>query len=148
MFQLYSSGVKHTLRALVQFQVSGKTYAASEICRKAGIPEHFSRKMLQTLVQRRILRAVSGPGGGYRLAKKSSQISILSIIESIDGIENYDYCVMGFSQCSQMKQCPLHRGWARVKKRILGDFRKKTVKDLSGIIPSRRRLGKGQRRCS
>ncbi len=50
-----------------------------------GIPERFLLKILKPLVWAGLLRSVKGPNGGYCLAKRPSQISLLDIIEAADG---------------------------------------------------------------
>jgi len=55
------------------------------VARARGIPERFLLKVLKPLVSARILHSVKGPNGGYRLARPPSQISLLELIEAVDG---------------------------------------------------------------
>ena len=50
-----------------------------------GIPERFLLKVLKPLVSRGVLRSVKGPNGGYQLAKAPKDISLLDIVEAVDG---------------------------------------------------------------
>src|SRR5262249_1491378 len=50
-----------------------------------GIPERFLLKLLKPLVSAGILQSVRGPGGGYRLARPASKITLLEVIEAVDG---------------------------------------------------------------
>jgi Rrf2 family protein len=50
-----------------------------------AIPERFLLKLLLPLVSAGILRSVRGPGGGYRLARPASEVSMLDVIEAVDG---------------------------------------------------------------
>src|SRR5438876_12445366 len=59
---------------------------ASHLIAKArGIPERFLLKVLKPLVSARVLMSVKGPNGGYRLAKAPNQITMLEILEAVDG---------------------------------------------------------------
>jgi Rrf2 family protein len=49
------------------------------------IPERFLLKLLLPLVNAGILRSVRGPGGGYRLARPASAISVLDVVQAVDG---------------------------------------------------------------
>jgi Rrf2 family iron-sulfur cluster assembly transcriptional regulator len=49
------------------------------------IPERFLLKLLLPLVTAGILRSVRGPGGGYRLARPASAISVLDVVQAVDG---------------------------------------------------------------
>jgi Rrf2 family protein len=50
-----------------------------------GIPERFLLKLLLPLVSAGILRSVRGPGGGYRLARPASGVTVLEVIQAVDG---------------------------------------------------------------
>ena len=59
---------------------------ASHIVAQArGIPERFLLKVLKPLVSARVLRSIKGPNGGYRLAKSPKEISVLEVVEAVDG---------------------------------------------------------------
>jgi len=55
------------------------------IARKRAIPERFLLKVLKPLVSAQILLSVKGPNGGYRLARPASDITLLEVIEAVDG---------------------------------------------------------------
>jgi Rrf2 family protein len=59
---------------------------ASHLIAKArGIPERFLLKVLKPLVSARVLHSVKGPNGGYRLARAANDITILQVLEAVDG---------------------------------------------------------------
>jgi Rrf2 family protein len=49
------------------------------------LPPRFLLKVLKPLVDHNILRSIKGPNGGYRLARSAHDISILEILEAVDG---------------------------------------------------------------
>jgi Rrf2 family protein len=55
------------------------------VARDRHIPERFLLKVLKPLVAVRVLHSVKGPNGGYRLARPPSQVSVLEVIEAVDG---------------------------------------------------------------
>lgn len=59
--------------------------ASHKIAEARGIPERFLLKVLKPLVSARVLHSVKGPNGGYRLAKSAGDISMLEILEAVDG---------------------------------------------------------------
>ena len=59
--------------------------ASHHIAKARGIPERFLLKVLKPLVSARVLSSVKGPNGGYRLARSPSQITVLEILEAVDG---------------------------------------------------------------
>jgi Rrf2 family protein len=77
----------YALHALAHMAASGedRPVASHHIARARGIPELFLLKILKPLVSARILSSVKGPNGGYRLARPAAKISVLDIVEAVDG---------------------------------------------------------------
>ena len=79
-----SSYALHAL-AFMAAQKHDQPMASHNIAQSEEIPERFLLKVLKPLVSARILHSVKGPNGGYRLAKAPSDISMLDIVEAVDG---------------------------------------------------------------
>src|SRR5438046_2607653 len=65
---------------------TGAPIASHLIAKKAGIPERFLLKVLKPLVSNGTLISLKGPNGGYRLAKPASKITMLQVVEGVDGV--------------------------------------------------------------
>lgn len=50
-----------------------------------GIPEGFLLRILVALSRARVLWSIKGPNGGYRLARPAREISLLEIVEAVEG---------------------------------------------------------------
>jgi Rrf2 family protein len=59
--------------------------ASHRIADERKIPERFLLKVLKPLVSAQILMSIKGPNGGYRLAKSPYDISMLDVVEAVDG---------------------------------------------------------------
>jgi Rrf2 family protein len=59
--------------------------ASHHIAQARHIPERFLLKVLKPLVSARVLHSVKGPNGGYRLARSPNHITLLEILEAVDG---------------------------------------------------------------
>src|SRR5215467_402387 len=70
----YMAGQKHD-----------RPVASHNIAQARGIPERFLLKVLKPLVSARVLHSIKGPNGGYRLAKPASEITMLEILQAVDG---------------------------------------------------------------
>ena len=62
-----------------------KIILSQDIAKKYDIPLEYLLKILQLLVKANILHSKRGPHGGFSLAKKPQEISVLEILEAIDG---------------------------------------------------------------
>ena len=66
-------------------QKSNQPLASHNIAHARGIPERFLLKVLKPLVSVRILLLIKGPNGGYRLARAANEITLLDVLEAVDG---------------------------------------------------------------
>jgi Rrf2 family protein len=58
---------------------------ASRLAEYHGVPGAYLAKHLQALSRAGILASVPGPSGGYRLARAATEITVLDVVEAIDG---------------------------------------------------------------
>jgi Rrf2 family protein len=86
MMKLTAAG-RYALRALAHLAaLEGNTWVAShDIARPCGIPEDFLLKVLKRLATAGLLHSLKGPNGGYRLARPAKSITLLEIVEAVDG---------------------------------------------------------------
>ena len=70
---------------LIAAQPAGSIVANSSICQTANLPVRYVLQVLRQLVNAEILASVRGVQGGYKLARPASQITLLEIVEAIDG---------------------------------------------------------------
>jgi Rrf2 family protein len=77
----------YALHAVVYMaaQKQNKPVASHYIAEARGIPERFLLKVLKPLVSARVLHSIKGPNGGYRLARSPSEITLLEVVEAVDG---------------------------------------------------------------
>jgi Rrf2 family protein len=66
-------------------QPGAEPVASFVVAAGLGIPERSTGRVLLLLADAGILRSVMGAGGGYRLAKPAQQITLLEIVEAVDG---------------------------------------------------------------
>src|SRR5207302_8140892 len=77
----------YALHAVVYMaaQKQTKPVASHHIAKARGIPERFLLKVLKPIVSARVLHSVKGPNGGYRLARSASDVTMLEVVEAVDG---------------------------------------------------------------
>jgi Rrf2 family protein len=66
-------------------QKENRPVASHLIAQARGIPERFLLKVLKPLVSAQVLLSIKGPNGGYRLARPANDISMLEVLEAVDG---------------------------------------------------------------
>ncbi|MDP3302278.1 MAG: Rrf2 family transcriptional regulator [Sulfuricurvum sp.] len=112
---MLSSACQDTIRAAVWLSTKPQDeyYHIQKISDSLELPYHFLAKSLQTLVRCNILVSRRGANGGVKLAKSSSDISLISLIEAIDGSRFFDACILGIGDCEDEKPCALHAQWEK-----------------------------------
>jgi Rrf2 family protein len=77
----------YALHALVYMaaQKHNRPVPSHIVAQARGIPERFLLKVLKPLVSARVLASVKGPNGGYRLSRPAGAVSLLEVVEAVDG---------------------------------------------------------------
>jgi Rrf2 family protein len=70
---------------VVALAPSGKAVPTRRLAELYGLPESYLAKVLKSLVRSDLLRAASGPKGGYTLAKPAHEISVVDTVDAIEG---------------------------------------------------------------
>ena len=96
--------------------------ASHIIAEKRLIPKRFLLKVLKPLVNAQVLQSIKGPSGGYRLAKPASDISILDIVEAVEGP------ILGFAPVGKDPNHPLNRRLEQICKQTAEQIRKQLGK--------------------
>jgi Rrf2 family protein len=83
----FTRATSYALHALVHMstQKGNRPVPSHLVAQDRGIPERFLLKVLKPLVSAGVLHSVKGPNGGYRLAKAPDRITLLEVIEAVDG---------------------------------------------------------------
>ena len=117
---IFSKSSEYALRALVYLATLDSTRMATveEISAHEQIPKHFLAKLLQGLARAGVLCSVKGPGGGFALAVHPAQVTLLDVIESVDGPVDFDRCAVGLDECTDSTPCPCHDEWTRLRESI------------------------------
>lgn len=108
----------------------------TSIASELEIPKHFLSKVLQLLVRRKLLESSKGPTGGFRLSKPAGEITLINIVDAIDGLDMFNQCGIGFKKCDSDKPCPIHFEYAQVREQIQELFNNKSLKQLTEDIKS------------
>ncbi|MBC8105821.1 MAG: Rrf2 family transcriptional regulator [Anaerolineae bacterium] len=64
---------------------NGNAARAVQISESTGVPVEYLRKVLQRLTRARLVASERGRGGGFRLARPADRITLLNIVEAIEG---------------------------------------------------------------
>jgi Rrf2 family protein len=115
--------------AYMAAQKTDKPVASHKIAAERGIPERFLLKVLKPLVGERVLVSIKGPNGGYKLARSPNDISMLEILEAVDGR------IRGLSPLTEEHDGPLNNKLDSICKEIAESVRKQLEKvKISALV--------------
>lgn len=78
-----------------------------EVSHEESIPRSFLAKVFQHLVRAGLLRSLRGSGGGVALARPPAEVSVLEVIEAIEGPIALQRCLETVPGCGRYATCPL-----------------------------------------
>jgi len=117
---IFSRQCEYALQAVLYLALYSKNELTSirELTTKLDIPYHFVAKILQDLTRKGLLISHKGPSGGFSLGKSANEITMLDIVEAIDGTAFMENCVFGFPECDSKKPCSVHNQWNSIRDNI------------------------------
>ena len=86
-----------------------------EIADRQNIPAPFLAKIIAQLSLSGLVTTFRGAGGGVKLARPPSEISLLQVIEALDGPVRLNRCVIEPGACPRDAFCPVHHIWAKAQ---------------------------------
>lgn len=106
---MISQTAEYALRAIVFLaDQGGKPRTTAQIAEATQIPAGYLAKVMQSLSRVRLVNSQRGLNGGFTLAKDSSELSMLEIINAVDPIRRFDECPLGVPTHGA-NLCPLHQ---------------------------------------
>jgi len=146
---IYSRSAEYAIRAFVNLSrvPEGKYAMVKHIAQQEEIPTHFLAKILQQLARKGLLRSSKGPTGGFTLRRKASEVSLMNIVEALDGLGDYDKCASGLAECNDEQPCGMHDSWNALRSRIIEYLKQTSIADIQTALEEKRRaLAKPRRR--
>ena len=106
---LYLAGLKEGCKA-----------DSATIAEVQKIPQRFNIKIMRKLTMAGIIKSYKGVKGGYALAKPPAEITLLDVVEVIDGDINLNKCMNDSCDCTRIekRQCPIHKELADINEYI------------------------------
>lgn len=106
-------------------------YSAKYLVESLKISDKYLRRLMTDLSKAGFIRSTQGREGGYSFAKNINQIYLSEIIDSVEGMEKYMDCVLGFEKCSDENPCVMHATWINVREEFVKTFQNKTLADFN-----------------
>ncbi len=103
----------YALRAVIYLSrlAPDERAATSQIAQEQRIPPSFLAKIVSQLSVAGLLQTSRGARGGVSLAKTPEEITVLDVVEAIDGPILLNECVACSGNCTFGESCPMKPVW-------------------------------------
>ncbi len=100
---LFNNETDYAIRIVACLSECEQKTDAKTIANQTGVTPQFTLKILRRLMSADIVKSYKGAQGGYTLAKKPSEITLLSVVETINGPIAVSRCQHSLSECTHPK---------------------------------------------
>ena len=129
----------------------------TELSDATDVSSDFLSKVLQQLVRSRLIRSQRGSGGGFMLAVDAASVSLLQVVEAMEGPLRLNQCIAEGPSCQRKSRCPAHQVWANAQAALVSVLASTSMASLAaktahadgpsyGLHPKQERLANGLRR--
>lgn len=127
------------VRSLRVLAESSSRMKGPELAERVGSTAGFVSQVLTPLVRAGWVRSEPGPSGGYALNVGLEAVSVLAVIEAVEGPTDSGRCVLADRPCDESGTCALHVPWMRARRQLLDELDAVTVADASIVEQDGRR---------
>lgn len=132
----------YAIRAVVALAAAApdERLSVRRIAADRAIPVRFLPLVMTDLVRAGLVEGMAGRTGGYRLARPSNAISLLEVIEAIEGDSRRTTCVLRGGPCNVNGVCDVHEVFAATQAAMLRELGGATIARLvagrAGALPA------------
>ncbi len=125
---------EYAVRVLAFMANSKKSLlSARYLHEQLSIPYKYLTRIMTDLAKNGYLLSVKGREGGYKIVKDLKNISLADIVQSVEGMESFNSCILGFNECSDSKPCAMHSIWESNKKNLIHTLESTSLYDLDYV---------------
>ncbi len=105
--------------------------SATGLAERAGLEAPTVAKLLKPLAQAGLVQAFRGAAGGYRLARPAAGISLVEIVEAMEGPLAITECSTHDGHCGIEQSCGARANWRRINDIVADSLRRITLADMA-----------------
>lgn len=105
---------------------SNQRAATNQIAGTQKIPPSFLAKIISQLSIAGLIHTSRGARGGVALARPAEEISVLEVVEAIDGPITLNECTLNEAACVFGEECPIHDIWCESQTELVDKLRTTT----------------------
>ena len=129
-----STKTRYGLRILIQLaetQQNNTYIKGKDISQMQDISIKYMEQIMTVLKSAKLLKTYKGHNGGYALSIPSEKITLLNILELLEGKLDFVHCVDSPEACKRASFCPAIKVWQNISKAVRQETETVTLKSLT-----------------
>jgi len=130
---MISNQSKYAIRGVIYLAIHGSELnklGSKEVGENINVPVPFLAKIFQHLNKKKLITSSKGPKGGFYLNKDQLSGNLMSIIECIDGYDNFNSCFIGLPKCSDENPCAIHHLAAPLRNQMIQTLKNESITEF------------------
>ena len=129
------------VRSLVALGATATKWKSAELAEHLRTTLGYVPQVLAPLIRAGWVTSDTGPTGGYLANFDASAVTVLEVIEAVDGPTDDGRCVVENRPCDAQTPCTLHGAWTKARGELVGALARTTLGSLIGA-PNGWRVGR------
>jgi len=122
------------LRVMAALESADGRVPGKELAVQVGTTPGFLAQVVTPLVRNGWVESQPGPAGGYQLVAEAASVTVLAVIEAVEGPTDTDSCVLRSGECSASDPCATHEAWSRARAALVKEL---AATPLNLLVPRR-----------
>jgi len=134
--ELIKRNTGYGLRALIHMAANRDVdaFTAEELAEVADTSTDFMHKIMRALRDAEIVTARRGPSGGFSFEREPDGVTVLDVVNAIQGPFKVNRCVIGLGVCPRSGACPLRPTWLSVQKELEAGLGAQTIGKIASNV--------------
>lgn len=120
----------YAMRLLVKLAMLGEESQSRVLSAEIEVPFNHLNKLTQLLSRRGFIATRKGKGGGLRLARDPKSISLMEVIEAVEGPIVLSNCLFQRENCRFSAKCKVRKTLCAVQKQMKAMLAERTIHDM------------------
>ena len=110
------------IRVMRELSVAGGKVSGTDLADRVETSTSFLAQVISPLARKEWVASQPGRSGGYELADGVPDLSVLDVIEAVEGPTDANLCVLRSGQCSASDPCATHDAWSRARSALVNEL--------------------------
>lgn len=134
---MFSNSSKYAIKAVLFLAVNSgedNRVMVKDMAQPINVPQAYLAKLLQELSRKDIISSKKGPNGGFYLSEENGKLTLMDVVNVIDGNDRFNTCLLSLEECNADKPCPLHNLAGPSRLIFINSLSENTIIDFSEMI--------------